>query len=162
MGKVAEKVEAAKARYRKVPAYFWPEISPKGVRQVAALIADEGVAAEDACLLVGYAPDSLDRLLSSGSENAERCGRMVEWAQAEFRRRMLGLLREASEKGSGAGAAQAMLQAVDTRFAPKSVHETGAQGITINFLMAGGAREMRELETKVIAVGVPNQLGDGG
>ena len=148
--------------YQRVPARFWPIASPKAMRKIAALVADEGVTAEDACLLEGFAPEALTAALEG--ERGDKCQKMLDWAKADSRRKWLKRLHEASEAGRGAGAAETMLQAIDTRFQPKkATGDDGGAGLTIQFMVVGGeAPTVRKLETRVIEVGAQDRLGDGG
>lgn len=130
------------------------------MRKIAALVADEGVTVDDACLLEGYAPSGLAAMLEE-SEDSEKYGNMLDWAKADSRRKWLRLLRKASQKGRGAKGAATMLQAIDGRFQPKKVDGEG-QGITIQFVVVGGsAPKVRELETRIVQVDPKRQLGDG-
>jgi hypothetical protein len=152
-------VKADTKAYQRVPARFWPEISPKGMRRIAALIANEDVAVEDACLLEGYAPGGLAAMLEG--EQGDKYTNMLAWAKADSRRKWLKRLHEASEAGRGAGAAETLLKAIDARFQPKVV-EGGSSGLTIQFVVVGGeGPKVRELETRVIQVDPQKRLGDG-
>ena len=89
--------------YQRVPARFWPQISHRGMRKIAALVADEGLTEEDACLLEGYAPSGLAPMLEK-AEDGEKYANMLAWAKADSRRKWLKRLHEASMAGRGAGA----------------------------------------------------------
>ena len=152
-------VKTATKAYQRVPARFWGEVSPKGMRKIAALVADEGVAVDDACLLEGYAPGGLAAVLEG--EQGDKYANMLEWAKADSRRKWLNRLHEASVAGTGARAAETMLKAIDTRFQPKVI-EGGSAGLTIQFVVVGGdGPKVRQLETRVVEVDPQKRLGDG-